>query len=85
LNGNKYKEVKLKFNLIDTLAKKSDVSKSILEIKFNFDKSEVDSNFSRIRVDSKKIRMKNKFIMKRLMPLLCKKNAKNIYYQKLMI
>ena len=85
MNGNKYKEVKLKFNLIDTLAKKSDVSKSILEIKFNFDKSEVDSNFSRIRVDSKKIRMKNKFIMKRLMPLLCKKNAKHIYYQKLMI
>ena len=85
MNSNKYKEVKLKFNLIDTLAKKSDVSKSILEIKFNFDKSEVDSNFSRIRVDSKKIRMKNKFIMKRLMPLLCKKNAKNIYYQKLMI
>ena len=85
MNGNKYKEVKLKFNLIDILAKKSDVSKSILEIKFNFDKSEVDSNFSRIMVDSKKIRMKNKFIMKRLMPLLCKKNAKNIYYQKLMI
>ena len=85
MNSNKYKEVKLKFNLIDILAKKSDVSKSILEIKFNFDKSEVDSNFSRIRVDSKKIRMKNKFIMKRLMPLLCKKNAKNIYYQKLMI
>ena len=85
MNSNKYKEVKLKFNLIDILAKKSDVSKSILEIKFNFDKSEVDSNFSRIRVDSKKIRMKNKFIMKRLMPLLCKKNAKNICYQKLMI
>ena len=54
MNGNKYKEVKLKFNLIDTLAKKSDVSKSMLEIKFNLDKSEVDSNFSRISVDSKK-------------------------------
>ena len=54
MNSNKYKEEKIKFNLIDTLAKKSDVSKSMLEIKFNLDKSEVDSNFSRISVDSKK-------------------------------
>ena len=54
MNSNKYKEVKLKFNLIDTLAQKSDAPKPMFEIKFNLDKNEVDSNFSRISVDSKK-------------------------------
>ena len=54
MNSNKYIEEKLKFNLIDTLAQKNDAAKPMLEIKFNLDKSEVDSNFSRISVDSKK-------------------------------
>ena len=54
LNSDKYTEEKLKFNLIDTLAQKNDANKPMLEIKFNLDKSEVDSNFSRISVDSKK-------------------------------
>ena len=54
LNSNKYTGKKLKFNLIDTLAQKNDAPKPMFEIKFNLDKSEVDSNFSRISVDSKK-------------------------------
>ena len=54
LNSDKYTEEKLKFNLIDTLAQKNDANKPMFEIKFNLDKSEVDSNFSRISVDSKK-------------------------------
>ena len=54
LNGNKYTEEKLKFDLIDTLIQKSDNSKPMLEIKFNLDKNEVDSNFTKKSVDSKK-------------------------------
>ena len=54
LNCDKYREEKLKFNLIDTLAQKNDAPKPMFEIKFNLDKSEVDSNFSKISVDSKK-------------------------------
>ena len=54
LNSNKYTEEKLKFNLIDTLAQKNDAPKPMFEIKFNLDKSEVDSNFSKISIDSKK-------------------------------
>ena len=54
LNSNKYTEEKLKFDLIDTLTQKNDDRNPMLEIKFNLDKSEVDSNFSQISVDSKK-------------------------------